>query len=111
FTRMARSRGSARMLRSSLAPSVRLPESSAKRSKNLVSRGIRRMYESQPGSWLIKKMVKVRSRVLSHAGSGAGKRCSALASCSAGDQRRGAAGGLEPDDKKQGENRGWANGD
>src|SRR5579862_2408461 len=44
LTRMARSCGSARMLRSSLAPSVRWPERSARRSKNLGSRGSRRIW-------------------------------------------------------------------
>ena len=66
--------GSARMLRSSLAPSVRSVESSAKSSKNLVSRGMRRICKSYSGIPGLTKYGKAGSRVISHAQWGVGKR-------------------------------------
>src|SRR5581483_10210095 len=95
LTRMARSVGSARMERSSLAPSVRLVESSAKSSKNLVSRGIRRMgiCAQVTGRFRCKRLAK--SRVISHAQWAGGKRAG-LARVLVGDQQRGPAGGAQP---------------
>src|SRR5207248_7987394 len=49
---MPRSLGFWRMLRNSLAPSVRLAESSANSSKNFVSRGISRMVATVQVRWL-----------------------------------------------------------
>ena len=87
----ARSCGSARMLRSNLAPSIRFPERSAKSSKNFVSRGIRRMSTFRPVTTCpIQKQVNAGSRVISHAQRGVSKP-SRLPIGTAGDQNRRAA--------------------
>src|SRR5579859_1102134 len=110
LTRMVRSRGSARILRSNLAPSVRLLESSAKRSKNLVSRGMRRMDKVHSSTVGLPKSGEVKSRVISHARCGGGNRRS-LVGRFARDHGRGAAGSANTDDADEGENRRRATGD
>jgi len=69
----------------------------------LVSRGIRRMDEIHSGSWLIRKLAKHKSRVISHAQRAASKR-RGLARGSAVDEDRRAARVLESDCEKHGKN-------